>query len=127
MRIIEFLAFENANLEYKKILGPLKIRSVPMDEWILHTMDIEIFDYNTESWVVEAISRGMRRRQNAKCFNCGGIGHLRRDYRRGISRNNISSWMARIGGLSLQVYVEGVVKANIGPINADQQKTGKAT
>ena len=29
--------------------------------------------------------------------------------------------MARIGGLSLQVYVEGVVKANIGPMNVNQQ------
>ena len=35
--------------------------------------------------------------------------------------------MARIGRLSLQVYVEGVTKVNIGPMNADQQKTDKAT
>ena len=31
--------------------------------------------------------------------------------------------MAGIGGLSLQIYVEGMAKADIGPINADQQKT----
>ena len=30
--LIESLAFENANLECKKILGPLKVRSAPMDE-----------------------------------------------------------------------------------------------
>ena len=35
--------------------------------------------------------------------------------------------MVKIGGLSLQVYVEGVAKADIGPMNADQQQTDKAT
>ena len=30
--LIESLAFENANLEYKKIFGPLKSRSALMDE-----------------------------------------------------------------------------------------------
>ena len=29
--LIEYLAYENANLECKRILGPLKIRSAPMD------------------------------------------------------------------------------------------------
>ena len=71
--LIESLAFENANLEFKKILGPLKVRSVPMNEWILPTMNIETFDSNTESWVREVISKEMRRHQNAKYFNCGRI------------------------------------------------------
>ena len=35
--------------------------------------------------------------------------------------------MAKIGDLGLQVYVEGVAKANIGPMNADQQETDKAS
>ena len=39
-----------------------------MDDWILHTMNIETFDYNTESWIEEAISKGMGRHQNAKCL-----------------------------------------------------------
>ena len=59
-----------------------------MDEWILHTMNVEIFDYNTEAWVKEEISKGIRRHQNDKCFNCGRIGHMRRDCRQGIPRNN---------------------------------------
>ena len=74
--LIESLAFENANLEYKKILGPLKVRSAPMDEWILHTMNIETFDYNTESWVGEAIFKGIRRHPIAYYFNCGRLGYL---------------------------------------------------
>ena len=32
--LIGYLAFENANLECKKLLGPLKVRSEHMDEWI---------------------------------------------------------------------------------------------
>ena len=32
--LIESLAFENANLECRKTLGPLKVRSAPIDEWI---------------------------------------------------------------------------------------------
>ena len=46
---IESLDFENANLECEKILGLLKVRSAPMGEWILYTMNIEAFDYNTEA------------------------------------------------------------------------------
>ena len=63
--LIEFLAFENATLEYKRIHGLLKFRSAPIDEWILHTMNTETLDYNTVSWVGEAISKVMRKHQNA--------------------------------------------------------------
>ena len=62
-----------------------------MDEWIWHTTNVGSFDYNTEAWVGEAISKVMKRHQNTKCFNCGRIGHLRRDCRQGIPRNNVSS------------------------------------
>ena len=63
--LIESLAFENANLKCKKILGPLKVRSAPRDKWILHMINVETFDYSTEAWVGEAISNSMRRCQNA--------------------------------------------------------------
>ena len=62
-----------------------------MDEWILHTMNVETLDYGTEAWVGEAISKEMRRHQTAKCFNCGKLGHMRRYCRKGNSRKNISS------------------------------------
>ena len=45
------------NAKRKKKLGPLKVKSVPTDECIFHKMNIETFDYNTESWVGEAISK----------------------------------------------------------------------
>ena len=49
--LIESLGLENANLECKKIMGPLKVRSAPIDEWILHIVNSESFDYNTEGCV----------------------------------------------------------------------------
>ena len=45
---IESLVFENVNLECKKYTWALRVKSAPMDEWILHTMNTETFDYNTE-------------------------------------------------------------------------------
>ena len=67
--LIKSLAFESANLEYKKIPGSSKVKSIPIDEWILHMMNVEIFGYSTEAWVGEAISYGMSIHQNAKCFH----------------------------------------------------------
>ena len=58
---IESLVFENSNIEYKTIFGPLKVRSAPINEWTLHTMNVETFDYSTEAWVGEAISSDIRR------------------------------------------------------------------
>ena len=49
----------------------------PIDEWILHTMNVDKFDYSTETWVGEVISSGIRRHQNAKCINCGRTGYLK--------------------------------------------------
>ena len=85
------MAFDNANLEYKKILGPLKVRLAPIDKWNLHTVNVESFDYNTESWVGEVISKGVKRHQNTKCFDCGRRGQLRNDCQQDIPRNNVSS------------------------------------
>ena len=74
----------------QKATWAFKVRSAPMEEWILHKINTETFDYNTESWVGEAIPKRIRRCQNAKCFNCGRVEHLRRDCRQKIPKNNIS-------------------------------------
>ena len=43
-----------------------KIRTAQMDEWILHMANVESFEYNTEVWVEEVISKGMKAQQNTK-------------------------------------------------------------
>ena len=98
-----------------------------MDEWILQSKNVETFDYNTEAWVGEAIFKGMRRYRNTKMFFCGRIGHLRRDYRQEIPRNNVFSGNGKIEGLKFLCYVENVSKPNIESMKLDQQKTDKAT
>ena len=56
---MESLAFKNANMKCKNVHESLKIKSPPIDEWILHTASVESFNYNTEARVGEAISKGM--------------------------------------------------------------------
>ena len=75
------------------------------------TQPIQSFGHSTEAWVVETISKGMKRHQNTKCFNCGRIGH--------------PLGMINIEGLNLLDYVEDAAKADIGPMNVDQQETHK--
>ena len=89
--------------------------------------NIEAFDYNTEAWVGEAISKGVKRGKNAKCFNCGRTGHLRRIVEKAFLEIMSPLGMTKIEGLNLLDYVEDVAKADIGPMNVDQQKIDKAT
>ena len=69
----------------------------------------------------------MRRHQNAKCFNCGRIGHLRGIVDKEFLEIMSLLGMTKIEGLKLLDYVEDVSKADIRPMNIDQQKTDKAT
>ena len=89
------MANENANVESKRILEPLNIRSVPLNEWVMHTTNVDTFDYGTETWVEEAISNGKIRHQDTKCFNCGKMGHMKRKFRQPSSRNNNNNASSR--------------------------------
>ena len=61
--LIESLDLKNENLQCKKILVSLKLKSVPMYKWILHIGKFESFDFNTEAYVEGVISKIMKRCQ----------------------------------------------------------------
>ena len=44
-----------------------------------------------DTWIGEVIFRGLRKNQNVKYYNCGKQGHVKRDCRQGILRNNVFS------------------------------------
>lgn len=67
--LIEPLVFENANSEYKMVIGPLKARSPAIDEWIRRMADIGSHSYDA-ALIGEIISRNFKRNQNVRCFNC---------------------------------------------------------
>lgn len=53
--LIESMAFKNANSECKKVIRPLKARSVAIDEWIIKTGDTGSHTYDN-TWTGEVIS-----------------------------------------------------------------------
>ena len=79
------MAFLKCQLRIQKDTWAFEVQiSTPVVELILHTVNVELFDYNTEAWVGEALSKGMKIHKNVRCFNCGGIGHLRSNCRQAI-------------------------------------------
>ena len=73
-----------------------------------------------DAWIREVISRVLKKNENVKCFNCSKQGHLKRDCKQGIPRNNVFSNHNPNRMPSLLDYIEGVAKAGIGLINAGQ-------
>ena len=68
--VIESLTFESANFLCKRIIGPLKARSAPLEECIQNTINIESHEHGN-TWIGEVISRCLRKTLNVKCYNCG--------------------------------------------------------
>ena len=44
-----------------------------------------------DAWIREVISRVLKKNLNVKCFICSKQGHLKRDCKQGIPRNNVFS------------------------------------
>ena len=70
-QLILSLAFDNANLECKRMLLPLKIRSAPIEEWIQYAISAESLHCHEENWEGQTIANVRMRNQGITCFNCG--------------------------------------------------------
>ncbi|XP_035296233.1 endogenous retrovirus group K member 113 Gag polyprotein-like [Cricetulus griseus] len=64
--IVYSLAYHNANPMCKRILLPLKIRSAPLEEWVLHTAHIDCNIQDTGIWAEEAVPRGFNKQQEIR-------------------------------------------------------------
>ncbi|ERE73838.1 Retroviral nucleocapsid protein Gag containing protein [Cricetulus griseus] len=64
--IVYTLAYDNANPICKRILLPLKIRSAPLEEWVLHTAHIDCNMQDARNWTGEAVPRGFNRQQEIR-------------------------------------------------------------
>ena len=113
------MAFKNDNSECKRMIRPLKARSDPIDEWIWNIVDIGSHTYD-DTWIEEVISKNFKEVQKVRCFNV-----VNKVMWKGIPRNNAFSRDDPNRRPDLLKYAEGTAKANIGPMNADQQVTDK--
>lgn len=71
------MAFENSNLECKRVITTLKVRSTPIDRWIRNMADTHSHIYEN-TLMGEGIYKSFKKNQNSRWFNCGKQGHLRK-------------------------------------------------
>ncbi|ERE66692.1 RING finger protein [Cricetulus griseus] len=76
--IVYTLAHDNANPMCKRILLPLKIRSAPLEEWVLHTAHIDCNMQDAGIWAEETqeVSTDSRRLEKIAIEGLGKEKHL---------------------------------------------------
>ena len=60
------------------------------------------------------ISRDLKKKQNVKCFNYGKQGHLKRDHKQGVPRDNFFSKHNPFRAPLPLDYADSVAKGDIG-------------
>jgi hypothetical protein len=104
MAIIDSLAFENTNAEWKEAIRPLRARSASIDEWIRYAANVG--SCSPDMTVIgEAATRHLEMTQNFNYFNCCEQGHLRNEFRK---KQRILKW-----GIYLLEYVKILAKVGI--------------
>ena len=125
--LIESLALENANVECKRIIRPLRTRSAPKEEWIRHIIDIAPHTSNVDTWIGALLSKNIKKNINFRCFNCGRQDHLKKSVKKLLLEIMFIIELIQTEGHSLLECAEDVAKADFGLMNVDQQGIDKKT
>ncbi|NXI11354.1 GAK10 protein, partial [Irena cyanogastra] len=86
--VLKSLAYENANNDCKKALDPIRnCADVKLSDYIKGCANIGSEQFKAEL-IATAIAQQLQvARAAIKCFECGGLGHIRKQYPKGQSSN----------------------------------------
>ena len=76
--LLQTLAFENANTECKRILGPLKGQGASIAEYIRACSGVGGTDHQASVFAT-ALVKAMKPQKGGNCFHCGKPGYMRRE------------------------------------------------
>ena len=76
--LLQTLAFENANPECKRILGPLKGQGVSIAEYIRACSGVGGTEHQANVFAT-ALAKIMRPPKGGNCFHCGKPGHMKKE------------------------------------------------
>ena len=75
--LLQTLAFENANTECKRILGPLKGQGASIAKYIRACSRVRGTEHQANVFAI-ALAKAMRPQKGGNCFRCGKPGHMKR-------------------------------------------------
>nr|KAF6466093.1 hypothetical protein HJG63_011395 [Rousettus aegyptiacus] len=78
--LLESLAYKNANAECQRTLRPLKAQGAPLEEYIKACQDVASLTHQA-NLLAGASQKGFQSSQ-MKCYQCGKLGHFRKNCRR---------------------------------------------